>query len=101
MPFDARVGMAWAQLRRPPGRSDASAFEPDQILRPAEALHAYTTAAAKALGDTSRGRVAQGMAADLTCFGGDPLRVPADELPELPVLATIVDGACSFREERP
>ncbi|MEU0940917.1 amidohydrolase [Embleya sp. NPDC005971] len=100
-PFDPRVGMAWAQLRRPPGLAGRAVFEPHQVLRPAEALHAYTVAAAKALGDTSRGRVVEGMAADLTCFGGDPLRVPADELPELPVLATIVDGGCSFGEERP
>ena len=43
------------------------------------------------------GRIAVGMRADLTGFAADPVECPADELPALPVLLTVVDGEAVFR----
>ena len=39
------------------------------------------------------GRVAVGHRADLTGFAADPVECPADDLPDLPVLLTVVAGA--------
>ena len=37
------------------------------------------------------------MRADLTGFAADPVECPADDLPELPVLLTVVAGETVFR----
>ncbi|MHA4854284.1 amidohydrolase [Rhodococcus sp. MSC1_016] len=99
VPFDPRIGMAWARLRRRPGDLSAQPFEPAQAIDAHEALHGYTAGAAQALGDHSRGIISEGRRADLTCFRGDPITASADELVELPILATYLDGECSYREE--
>jgi len=90
---DPRIGMAWARLRRRPGDRDGHVFEPEQRLTGSEALQGYTAAAAKAVGEEALGgRLTAGRRADLTVFAADPTRVPADELPELPVQLTMVGG---------
>lgn len=98
-PVDPRVGMAWARLRRAPGERDAPVLEPHQRLTGLEALQGYTTWAAAAVGEHDRrGRVAVGCAADLTAFAADPVELPADELPDLPVRLTVVDGEVVHRD---
>ncbi|MEB4615779.1 amidohydrolase [Leucobacter sp. M11] len=89
---DPRIGMAWARLRRAPGAVDAMVFEPEQRLSGEAALAGYTTGAAEAMGQPGGGRIAVGAPADLTLWDGDPVACPADELTELPVRATVVDG---------
>ena len=90
---DPRLGMAWARLRREPGRLAGRLFEPDQCLSGLEALRGYTTGAAATVGEvTLGGRIAPGLRADLTIFADDPVVVAADDLPDLPVRATIVAG---------
>lgn len=89
---DARIGLAWARLRREPGNPDAPVFEPDQVLTPYEALQGYTVWAALAQGDRDLGVIAPGCRADLVVWADSPLAVGADELLDLPVLTTIVDG---------
>ncbi|WP_028921716.1 amidohydrolase [Pseudonocardia acaciae] len=91
-PFDPRLGMAWARLRRPPGVPDAPVLEPEQRLTGLQALHGYTTAAAAAAGETRLGRIVVGHRADLTGFAADPVLTGADELVDLPVRLTVVDG---------
>ena len=92
-PYDPRLGMAWARLRRAPGDRDAPAFEPEQALTGLEALEGYTVRAAAVVGDEARGgRIAPGLRADLTGFAEDPLSCPADDLVDLPVRLTMVDG---------
>ena len=49
--FDPRVGLAWAQLRRTPGRPDLVPYLPAQALDAETALRGYTTAAARVAGD--------------------------------------------------
>ncbi len=90
---DPRIGMAWARLRREPGAADRRTFEPGQRLSGLEALEGYTTGAAATVGEAALGgRIAPGLRADLTIFAADPVAVAADDLPELPVRATIVAG---------
>ncbi|MCD5346746.1 amidohydrolase [Agromyces sp. S2-1-8] len=89
---DARIGLAWARLRREPGNPDAPVFEPDQVLTPYEALQGYTVWAALAQGDHDLGVIAPGYRADLVVWADSPIAVGADDLLDLPVLTTIVDG---------
>ena len=95
---DPRMGLAWAQLRRAPGHAERTPFTSHQALRATEALEGYTSAAARAVGEERlNGRIAPGMRADLTGLGGDPLECPPDELPDVPVRLTVVDGEVVFR----
>lgn len=95
--FDPRIGMAWARLRRTPGIPDAHVFEPDQVLTPFEALLGYTRWAAKAQGDPDTGIIRVGARADLSIWDENPLRVDADQIPHLPIHATVMDGRTTFR----
>jgi predicted amidohydrolase YtcJ len=91
--LDPRIGMAWARLRREPGAPDRRTFEPDQRLSGLEALEGYTTGAAATAGESALGgRIAPGLRADLTILAEDPALVAPDDLLDLPVRMTIVDG---------
>lgn len=95
--YDPRLGMAWARLRRAPGARDAEPFTPDQRLSGLEALKGYTTGAALAVSEEDVGGVIKpGFRADLTAFAQDPVECDADELPELPVVLTVVGGRVVF-----
>ena len=96
--FDPWRGMAWARLRREPGNPDAPPYNGDQVLTPLEALAGYTTGAAYAIGEERQsGRIATGYRADLTATPVDPVATAADELPDLPVVLTVVDGEIVHR----
>ena len=70
----------------------------DQALDGLAALEGYTTAAAATIGERERlGRIRPGFAADLTVFADDPVSCDPDELPELPVVLTVVDGEIVHR----
>lgn len=89
--FDPRLGLAAAELRRPPGAQGA--WMPEQRLTRAEALRAYARGPAiAALGADRRGMIKVGWDADLTVFGADVMAVPAEELPSLAVTHAIVAG---------
>jgi predicted amidohydrolase YtcJ len=91
--FDPREGMAWARLRRPPGDQSRAPVGPAQALSPEQTLRGYTSEAWRAVGeDAQAGRIAVGKRADLTGFAADPVECPADELPDLRVLLTVVAG---------
>ena len=65
-----------------------------------QALAGYTTEAARIVGEEHlNGRIAPGLRADLTGLGADPVDCPADELPGVPTLLTVVDGEIVFRAE--
>ena len=55
-----------------------AALRHDPALSAAEALHAWTSAGAAALGDDDAGRVAVGRRSDLVILSGDPTAVPRD-----------------------
>jgi hypothetical protein len=96
--FDPRVGMAWTMLRRKPGHPDHVPYLPEQALDAETTLRGYTTAAAAVAGsERYEGRLAPGLCADVTVLGADPLAVAPDELPDVPVRATVVAGDVVFR----
>jgi predicted amidohydrolase YtcJ len=96
--FDPRVGLAWAVLRRRPGRPDRVPYLPEQALSPEQALLGYTRHAAAVAGDEHvYGRLRPGLRADITALAADPLRVDADELPAVPIVLTVVDGGIAHR----
>ena len=88
--FDPREGLRAAVTRKP---ARGPAWMPEQRLRRDEALHAYTAGGAWAeFAETRRGCIREGLDADLTVFGRDIMAVHADELPGVPVTATVVGG---------
>lgn len=96
--FDPRPVMAGARLRRPAGEHERGAVGSSPSLTPTQALAGYTRWAAYGTGEEeSAGIVREGARADLTVFGGDPLTTGADELPDLPVALTVVDGRVVHR----
>jgi predicted amidohydrolase YtcJ len=96
--YDPRRGIAWAQLRREPGDRDALPYNADQALTPLEALEGYTTGAAYAVSEEhANGRIAPGFRADLTALAHDPVDVPPDDLLDLPIVLTVVDGEVVYR----
>ena len=88
---DPRRGLAAAQLRE---------VIPEQAITATEALAGYTTAPAIVAGETGvAGRIREGMRADLTGLGFDPIEAPAAELPENPVWLTVVGGRVVFADD--
>jgi len=64
----------------------------------AETIHAYTMAAALTSGqDLVQGSITPGKFADLTIFDRDLFDIPPDELLDLKVDGTVVDGDFKFR----
>jgi predicted amidohydrolase YtcJ len=94
--YDPRIGMAWARGRHTPGDPNAAVFEPNECLTGEEALLAYTLWPAMARGHEDRGTLAPGMLGDLTVWAADPVETGVDALPELEIVATIVDGNIVF-----
>lgn len=96
-PFDPRLGMAWARLRRAPGSLEMPPRAGNQALTALQALEGYTTGAAMAVSEEDvSGRVKPGYRADLTGFASDPVATDADALVDLPVVKTIVDGRITY-----
>ncbi|MDX6212073.1 MAG: hypothetical protein QOF82_1160, partial [Frankiales bacterium] len=97
-PYDPRLVLAAAQLRRPARHPELAPVGVDQKLTAGQGLHAMTTAPAWAAGAEHRlGKVAAGLLADLTVWASDPVEVPAADLADLPVMLTVVDGRVVHR----
>ncbi|WP_269791309.1 amidohydrolase [Stenotrophomonas sp. Iso1] len=90
---DPRLGLYSAVTRqdrdgRPPG-----GWQPEQRLSAEEALRGFTSDAAWAGHDEAQvGKLQRGLRADFVVFDQDPLKVPAEQLDDLKVLSTWVDG---------
>jgi predicted amidohydrolase YtcJ len=68
-------------------------WRPEQAVTVAEALAATTVAPAWLTGDERRrGKLLPGYVADLVVLDRDPLELPAEELPDVQVVATMVGG---------
>jgi predicted amidohydrolase YtcJ len=98
--YDARIGMAWARLRRTPGRPEAPVFEPSPRLTALDAQKGFSVRAAEAQGDRDQGAVRPGNKADLVIRADDPLLVSGDDIVDLPIQSTWVDGEIVFRPEQ-
>ncbi|MFJ2786488.1 MULTISPECIES: amidohydrolase [unclassified Streptomyces] len=97
-PFPPLAVMAGARHRRPSRDLSRPPHGPEQALTPLEALRGMTTAPAYAAGEeATAGGLAVGHRADLTVFADSPLTTAATDLPELPVLLTVLDGRITHR----
>ncbi|GGV31461.1 amidohydrolase [Streptomyces spectabilis] len=93
--------MAGARHRRPSRDLTQDPHGPEQALTALEALQGMTVNPAYAAGEEHEaGRIAIGHRADLTVLAADPLTTAATELPDLPVLLTVVDGEPTHRDAR-
>jgi predicted amidohydrolase YtcJ len=96
--YDPRVGMAWARSRRPAGMQGRGLINGEQALTGLEALAGYTTGAARAVSEGHlSGTIKVGYRGDLTAFAADPADTDPDELINLPVLLTVVNGRVVHR----
>ncbi|MCB5165835.1 amidohydrolase [Streptomyces bambusae] len=97
-PYPPLGVMAGARHRRPSRDLTQPPHGPDQALTALQALQGMTVNAAFAAGEEDRaGRIAVGHRADLTAFADNPLTVSATDLPDLPVLLTVLDGTPTHR----
>lgn len=98
-PVDPRVGLAWAQLRRPASQPEEPVIGvPGQELTGAEAFAGYTTNAAWVTGSQhERGRLRRGSVADFVAWTDDPVTVNPTRLQSVEARLTVVDGRVSFR----
>lgn len=81
----------WSAATR--GTAQAGVLGAEQAVGPATMLRWYTSgSAALSLDEGRRGRIQSGMLADLIVVDPDPLRIPADQLQDVRVLVTMVDG---------
>jgi predicted amidohydrolase YtcJ len=97
-PFDPRIGMAWSRSRRPAGMQGRGLINGGQALTGLEALEGYTTEAARAVSEGHlSGKIKVGYRADLTAFASDSVECDPDDLVNLPVLLTVVNGKVVHR----
>ncbi|MFB6820823.1 amidohydrolase [Streptomyces virginiae] len=98
-PYPPLGVMGGARHRRPSRDLTQAPHGPEQALTALQALQGMTVNAARAAGEEHlAGRIALGHRADLTVLADDPLTVAATELPQLPVLLTVLDGGVTHRD---
>ncbi|MGH2584471.1 MAG: amidohydrolase, partial [Dehalococcoidia bacterium] len=79
----------------------AGVLGPEQAVDAATMLRWYTAgSAALSFDDKERGEIRPGMLADLIAVEPDPLRLPAEELKDVQVRLTVVDGRVVYERER-
>ncbi len=84
--------------RRADGRPGPDGWFPEQRLTMAETIFGFTTAAALTAGqEKHQGTITPAKLADLTIFERDLFAVPADELLDVGIAGTIVDGVFRHR----
>jgi predicted amidohydrolase YtcJ len=88
--LDPRLGLRDAVLRQTPS---GETLGPDEALTMDQALRLYTTEAAYLSFDEKYcGTIEPGKRADFTILGADPREIPPQEVPDIPVVMTIVGG---------
>jgi hypothetical protein len=99
-PHDPRGIMAAARDRRSLRDPAAEPVGAAQALTAAQALDGYTRAAAVAAGEEGLGgRIAPGFRADLTVLAEDPLLLSPNDLVDVPVVATVMDGVLRYLDD--
>lgn len=94
---DWRLGVANAVLRE--SKATGKVSGPEQRITVEEALAAYTrTPARQDLAEDWKGTLAVGKVADCCVIDGDVLGVDPREIPELPVVLTMVGGRVVFEK---
>ncbi|GIK55622.1 MAG: amidohydrolase [Chloroflexi bacterium] len=84
--------------RRADGSPGPAGWFPEQKLTMSETIFAFTTAAALTSGQAGRlGMIAPDKLADLTIYSADPFTTSPDELLDITIDATLVDGQFKHR----
>ncbi|MFE5710373.1 amidohydrolase [Streptomyces sp. NPDC056501] len=97
-PFPPLGVLAGARHRRPSRDLGQAPHGPEQALTALEALRGMTTGPAYAAGEEHEaGRIALGHRADLAVFADSPVTTAATDLPDLPVLLTVLEGRITHR----
>ncbi|MEA2178143.1 MAG: hypothetical protein QOG77_1440 [Solirubrobacteraceae bacterium] len=88
---DWRQGVAAAVLRT--SAANGIVYGPEERITVQEAIAAYTTGGAwQDFAEDEKGTIEVGKVADLCVLGGDPFTADPAEIPEMPILATVLDG---------
>lgn len=97
---DPRDGLAIAMSRTTVDGDPAGGWTPDEIVPPADALHAYSAAVAhQGFADrtpTTWGTLTPGNSADAVVLAADPRTIAPHQLPHTEVLATYLAGQRRF-----
>ncbi len=97
---DPRRGLHAAVTRQDRDRHPSGGWRPEERLSASEALRGFTADAAWAAhGENEVGRLAPGLRADFVVLDEDPLAVPGEQLDDLHVLSTWVDGKPVYEAE--
>ena len=84
--------------RRADGSPDPDGWHPEQRLTMAEAVRAFTLAAAETSGQADQqGSITPGKLADLTIINRDIFTIPSDELSTMAVEGTVINGRFTHR----
>jgi predicted amidohydrolase YtcJ len=90
-------GVAAAITRQTP---DGQVIGPTERVSGAEALWLFTQGAAWACGlESEVGSIKRGKRADVVVLDADPTRVPAADIPSIPVRMTMVDGVVQWHAQ--
>jgi predicted amidohydrolase YtcJ len=92
-PADPRLGLYAAVARRDGRHQPAGGWQREQCISTSEALAGYTVGAATAAGAHDvQGVLQSGAFADFAAWSQDPLACPPEQLLDLEVAATVVNG---------
>lgn len=84
--------------RRPHYYPSKEGWHPEQKLTMEEAVHAFTMGAALTSGqETSQGSISLGKCADMTIYSQNIFSIPEDELLDVTIAGTIVNGDLKYR----
>ncbi len=84
--------------RRADGSPGPEGWHPEQKLTMDETIYAFTMAAALTSGQEARqGSITPGKLADLTIYGRDIFTIPPDELLDVEIAGTVVNGRFKYR----
>jgi len=92
-PYDPRLGLFAARLRRAPDLPDSGAIGRSRPMSGEEALGGYTLNAAEVVGRArDLGMLRPGYLADFVVFRDDPMACDPGDLPSDDILLTVVNG---------
>jgi predicted amidohydrolase YtcJ len=90
VPASPLIGIYSAISRR---TNQGRSILPEEAIPPGEALKMYTEYAARAtFEDNIKGSITPGKLADLVVLNGDPTKLPADEIKDIAVEMTLING---------
>lgn len=98
--FNPMLNIYAAVTRKDLNGEPEEGWYPDEALTLTEAIDGYTFMAARMSGEEDRkGRLTAGMLADLVILGEDIFSIPSDQIKDVTVEMTIVDGRIVYARE--